>query len=235
MAATMKRLLVPTLFLLGAMQTGAASPVAPTHVYLVIYTTCGGETGHAGLAIDRYDILVSDCSACPGKVRYDTVKTGRLVYYDLWPVEVSYSFDSVFVDKAPRYFKLPSSSSEKPITVTSLLAKGIPHEKGYSCDGLIRIPGTPESDGRLERFMDRLITRNRMFNAVYFNCADFVKTGLEYLLNTDLPAEENIADFQITTPNRLYQVVRELPGAEVIKDAGPSAQTPFLEGRIRKQ
>ena len=54
------------------------------NVYVVFYTTVKGKTGHAGIAIDSYDIFVHDL--IQNNMEYsvnDTQATGRLIYYDL--------------------------------------------------------------------------------------------------------------------------------------------------------
>src|ERR1044071_162622 len=48
------------------------------NVYIVIYATADGRTGHAGIAIDNYQVhILGD--------KEDTVADGTLTYFDLWP------------------------------------------------------------------------------------------------------------------------------------------------------
>jgi hypothetical protein len=77
-------------------------------VYVVIYATTETKTGHAGVAIDRYqiqrrDVTVSGVTA----ERADTVRTGSLTYYDLWPKDDVIPKTLTFQKVEPQYYKLP--------------------------------------------------------------------------------------------------------------------------------
>ncbi len=215
-------------FLLLMVTNLPASPARALDGYLAIYATWNGLTGHAGFAVDTYQIRVKEVN---GKTIEDTVATGKLLYFDLWPKVDNFALYSGANVEA-KYFQLPQSTSEKPITVASLLAKGIPHREGYPVDGLIRIPAGPHTTLKLTRMLEQQIAQNKPFNTLHHNCADFAEAAATYLLKTDLDAEEDIFFFRSTTPNRLYAAVAAQPGVRIIRDAGGKVAGSFVSERI---
>lgn len=207
----------------------------PDHVYIVIYATHDGKSGHAGIAVDKYDIKVIDCKNCPGGVRYDTVRTGELLYFDLWPEKDRFNKDRLNESVQPHYFRLPTSSAEPAITAGSLILDGIPHEQGYPCDALLKMNTSPVKDYQLVQFLDGLIAENRLFNAWTYNCADFVERAVEHLVGQNIDADETIAWTSATTPNRLCKALMNLPEVKVLKDPGKLVNGSFFEERILKQ
>lgn len=235
MATTFKKI-IKTAFLTGLCSLAVLKATAlSAHVYIVIYATHDGKSGHAGIAVDKYEIKVTDCKTCPGGIRYDTARTGELLYFDLWPEKDRFNKDRLNESVQPHYFRLPASSAEPAITVASLIIDGIPHEQGYPCDALLKINTSPAKDYQLVQFLDSLIAENRLFNAWTYNCADFVERGVEYLLGQPIDADEKIAWTSATTPNRLCKAVMNLQGVKVIKDPGKLVNGSFFEERILKQ
>src|SRR5262249_39322261 len=144
-------------------------------VYVVIYATTEAKTGHAGVAIDRYQIQHTDVVAGGVRAeRADTVRTGQLTYYDLWPKDDAIPRAPTLPQVAPQYYKLPAASSERAIPVESLETRGVPHKEGYACDGLLRISTGAAADFALGRYLDGQMDRNRPFDAWRFNCVDYV-------------------------------------------------------------
>jgi hypothetical protein len=216
----------------GALALLAATP-ARADVYVVIYATTHSKTGHAGIAIDRYQIQVTDTVVGGVKgEKADTVRTGRLVYYDLWPKDDVIPRALTFREVEAQYYKLPGSTSERAITVESLRTRGVPHKEGYACDGLIRIPTGPAADFALGRYLDRVLEQKKPFDAWRFNCVDFVLLGLRRVLGTGLDAEEPVVVRRAATPNRLYRALRALAGVEVVKNADLVTGGSFFEERL---
>ena len=215
--------------------TLAACPVR-ADVYVVIYATTETKTGHAGVAIDRYQVQLRDVTA--GGVtteRADTVRTGSLTYYDLWPKDDVFPKALTFQKVEPQYYKLPGGSSERAITVESLESRGLPHKEGYPCDGLIRIRTGAASDFALGRYLDQQLERNQPFDAWRFNCVDFVLLALKPVLGTKLDAREPVLVRRAATPNRLYRALRALSGIdgiEILKSADQVTQGSFWDERV---
>jgi len=218
----------------GVLLPLAAVPAARADVYVVIYATTESKTGHAGIAIDRYQIQVTDTFTGGARgERADTVRTGQLVYYDLWPKDDVIPRALTFRPVEAQYFKLPGSTSERAITVESLRTLGVPHKEGYACDGLLRIHTLPAADYALGRYLDRVLDERKPFDAWRFNCVDFVLLGLRRVLGTRLDAEEPVVVRRAATPNRLYRALRALAGVEVVKNADRVTGGSFFEERLK--
>ena len=201
-------------------------------VYLVYYATYGGKTGHVGLAIDKSEVRITDCAACPGGVRYDTVRTGELVYFDLWPARENYSYSFFFGAVEPEYYRLPSGPTAPPVTVRSLLDRGIPHALNREMDGLARIPTTPTRDLQTVAYLQAIVDEARPFDLYDFNCSDFALTGLERLLGPLAGTDEPVLTRRATTPNRLWRSVAAHPRVVVVRDPGARADGSFNAERI---
>ncbi|MEO5562436.1 MAG: hypothetical protein ABIR18_03355 [Chitinophagaceae bacterium] len=197
-------------------------------VYIIYYATAEGKTGHVGVAMDTYKIIYKEQA---GALISDTVNTGELVYYDLWPNEDNFSVKKTGKNIPAVYFKLPMSSTDE-ITVNTLYDMGIPHREHYPCDGMLQIETSWEQDQWMIHFLDSTITANRDFNAKKFNCADFVRIPVEKLLDTRLRSREFIGTGWSTTPNKLYQQLRKLDNVKVIKNADEKATGSFLGQRV---
>jgi hypothetical protein len=209
--------------------------IAPVQadVYVVIYATNREKTGHAGIAVDQYRIVVRDTSVCgTAQHLYDTVRTGALTYYDLWPADDAIARDMASREVEPRYYKLPGGSSERPITVGSLCRQGVPHKEDYPCDGLLRIPTSPARDLELVAYLDRQIDLKRPFDAWTFNCVDFVLLAVERVKGKRIDAGEIVFSRKTATPNRLYQVLRSENGIEIVKNADYATKGSFWEERV---
>lgn len=223
----MKKQLVILFFCLA----GYFLPVQAT-IYIVYYATVQGRTGHMGIAVDNYKFIYREVNS-GGRITelVDTLPTGELTYYDLWPADEQISLSRTSQDLSPLYFILPLSSTDE-ITVNSLMDVGIPHREFYPCDGLLSIPGGWHQDQSMRHILDSLIGLNRPFNATRFNCADFVKQALEKLLQLELPCNEFVLTGWSTTPNKLYARLKQLTGVQVIRDAGKKAEGSFIRERI---
>lgn len=208
-----------------------------TDIYLIFYATINGKSGHTGIAVDNYRIIVKDYYDENNEriSVYDTIKDGTLTYYDVWPVKDDFNVNSVNQDYEPRYYKIPAASWENDITVNSLLKKGIPNEERYPVDGLIEIPNSPSDDYEIKDFIEGQIAKKRPFNVRDFNCADFVELIIEYQCACNINAEEYIFFKLSTTPNKLYQKVTAFENIKVIKDGTKKAKGSFTMERLLKR
>jgi hypothetical protein len=209
----------------------------PNDVYFIFYATINGKSGHAGIAIDNYKIIIKDYySENNERISiHDTIKDGTLTYYDLWPVKDDFDAASVDKDYDPKYNKLPAASWENAITIHSLLEKGIPNEEKYPVDGLVKIIASPAKNYEIKGFIENLIAKNRSFNVREFNCADFAEIVIEHLCNCSVDAREYIFFRRSTTPNKLYQKVSALKDIEIIKNGSQKAKGSFTMERLLKR
>jgi hypothetical protein len=201
-------------------------------VYVVIYATYHGKTGHAGIAVDRYKIIYRDIPAGNRSVvKKDTILTGGLVYYDFWPETDSFNISLASKDIPGQYYKLPEKLFQE-ITLNSLYDIGLPHKENYPSDGIFRIRTTMRKDLKITSVLDSLIGLNRPFNARQYNCIDFVITPVSILLNKTVYAKELILFAWSSTPNKLYQTLKKTTGVETVKDAGLKTGKSFFSQRI---
>ncbi|CAM1371895.1 hypothetical protein [Tenacibaculum xiamenense] len=205
-------------------------------IYLVYYATINGKSGHVGIAIDNYKIVIRD-SIVEGHTtsKYISIQNNTLTYYDLWPEKDDFNALNVDKNTTGIYYKLPAASWENSITVQSLLQKGIPHEEHYPIDGLIRISSPPQKDQQLKKAIEKLINKNIPFNVRTNNCADFVEAIIEMHCNCSIEAEESIVLRKSTTPNRLYQEVSKMENVTILKDGSEKAKGSFTKERLLKR
>ncbi len=204
-------------------------------IYIVVYITQDGVTGHVGIAVENYDILVRDVRKGDKTVSLeDTVSNGTLTFFDLWP-QKDLHIGHFNKNTAPQYFRLPRSSSEEKITVESILNKGLPHRYRLPCDGMLRIASTPAQDFQLKTFIEALPQKKPNYNSRRYNCADFVLLCLRRHFGVSIRAKEFIPLSWVSTPNRLYrQCSRALP-VTVIRDPGPKVKRSFFRERVLKK
>jgi hypothetical protein len=207
-----------------------------SHVYLVYHATANGETGHTGIAVDNYEITVTE-QTVNGKTMLvqDSVATGLLTYYDFWTKDEYSEKKLVNHDMEPRYFKLPVASWEPDITINYLIDKGIPYHYGYPVQGLLRVNTTPSLDRKTCAFLDSVIRANRPFNAISWNCSDFAELALEFVTGSKIDAKEFVWVDRCTTPNMLFRRASHLKGTKMIKDPGILVYRNFLVERILKR
>lgn len=202
------------------------------NVYIVFYATYKGKTGHAGIAVDNYKVVYRSLQAgATIKEIADTIATGELTYYDLWPNDDFFTVTRTGKSIPAIYYKLPVTTSAE-ITLNSLYDKGIPHKEHYPCDGLLRIKTNWQQDQQMTGLLDSMVSANRPFNARSFNCTDFVRIAVEKLLRKDLKSKEFILAGWSTTPNKFYRTLRKLKDVEVIKNADDKASCSFIRQRV---
>lgn len=204
----------------------------PQDVYLIIYATKTGYTGHVGIAVDNYKILVRDTVVGDkNTVMYDTMKNHSLTYYDLWgPADIR--LDELNRNMPSRYYKLPRSSAEERITVDYFLTKGLPHSYEYPCDALIRIKTSATADYTLKEIAEAIQQEKKYFNSREYNCTDYIILCLNRLLGVDLDAREYIPFSWSSTPNKFYKAVVSTLDVDLIKKAGPEVDESFFKERV---
>jgi hypothetical protein len=220
------------------------APVLHANVFVIFYATYKGNTGHAGIAVDSYDIFVHD--QIRNTITYsvnDTQSTGNLIYFDLWPKGDAFIRSHLKRDLEPCYYQLPRSSNEQRITVNMLLSKGLPHKEFQPVDGLVEIETYPFQDYRLLAFLTQLSEAGKCFNAQLFNCTDFVCRGLTVLTGKKFTAKEVVLFSRFSTPNALFKKLEHSnlliihilkhPGKEMERSFFTQKIIPELKNRIR--
>ena len=201
-------------------------------IYLVIYTTKKGHTGHVGFAVDNYKVVVRQVVKDNDTItRYDSLRTHSLTYFDLWgPADIQVG--ELDQDLPARYYILPKSSSERRITADYFLSKGLPHSYDYPCDALIRIRTTPSQDARMKAIAEAMQSEKNFFNGRSHNCTDYVLECLNRLFNKNITAREYIPFQWSSTPNQLYKKILETLEVEILKAAGEEVNNSFWKERV---
>lgn len=206
----------------------------PHDIYLVIYVTKDGRTGHVGFAVDNYKIVGRDTVVNKIKtVVYDTIKNHSLTYFDLWG-PATMNWDDHDKNLTPRYYTLPRSSAEARITPNYFLTKGLPHSYDYPCDALIRIKTSAKTDYHLKEIAEQVQHEKNFFNTRKHNCSDYAILCLNRLFNINLEAKEYIPFSWSSTPNKFYQEVVANLKVEIIKGAGEEVNNSFFKERMIK-
>lgn len=201
-------------------------------VYIIIYATFKGKTGHTGIAVDKYKIIYTQVDkGGTASYREDTVKTGELIYYDFWPNDDFFNMMRTGKDIPGIYYRLPEKIFDA-ITVNSLCDNGIPHRENYPCDALLKIKTSIPGDYRLFLTMDSLVKANRDFNGRKFNCTDFVIEALAPVIGKKIKAREFIPFCFSNTPNKLYRQLVKLQVVEVIKRSDEKTRKSFFNQRV---
>ena len=184
------------------------------NAYLVIYATSNGSTGHCGIAVDNYTIYVREKNV-DGRSAfyYDTVHTGTLTYFDLWPKRDVYK-GSYELDTDPVYYRLPSSSHKQLVSLKTLQDQGLPHKFQYPCDGILSITSSKKTDLLLLQYIEKLVDENAPFNSVKYNCCDFAIEALTFVTGKTISAKEFVLKVYVTTPNLLFREVSAWPGVQ---------------------
>ena len=204
----------------------------PQDVYLIFYTTRAGYTGHVGIAVDNYRIVVRDTVAGRKTIAvYDTVKNHSLTYYDLWGPSTIH-LNEHDKDLPARYYKLPRSSAEERITADYFLTRGLPHSYDYPCDAMIRLKTSAKADYKLKDIAEAIQEEKNYFNTRAYNCTDYIILCLNRLLGVELTAREYIPFRWSSTPNKLYKVVVSELDVEIMKKAGPEVDESFFKERV---
>ncbi len=218
--------IIPGILLLIILGISGSTLMVHADVYLVYYATVGEKPGHCGVAIDNYQFIANSIDT------YDTVKTNTLTYYDLWPEKDLHSFNDHHSDQQPHYYRLPEASWQKAITLKSLTNRGLPHKKGYPCDGMLKLSTSPQNDWRLICFMDSVLLEQKAYNTRHFNCSDFSKIAFENVLDKKIDASEFVLTGFSSTPNKLFKQLSKEEGVELLKDPGEKADGTFLKLQI---
>lgn len=209
----------------------------------------GGETGHAGIAIDNYKTVAKkDKNGNAildknGKPVTEQVKDGTFTYYDLWPndpvgrSEMQSNVDADY-SKGIKINSLSDLMSKDPTTHRS----GNVDAEGRSADGIVKIPTTPQQDAIAKITAKAEINTSKDYNACTNNCSTFSQRVINSAINPDINASQTVTPkgmlarwplsykpTSVVAPNNLYNSALKIKGATNIK--GPSSVTakPYLQ------
>ncbi|WP_411032228.1 RHS repeat-associated core domain-containing protein [Spongiimicrobium sp. 3-5] len=207
----------------------------------------GGETGHAGIAIDNYktqnkkDANGNDVLDANGNIVTEQVADGTFTYYDLWPndpVGNTEMQDDVKADysKGIQIGGLSDLMNTDPTTKRS----GNVSAEGRSADGVVQISTSFTQDEAAKKVAKADMNNNTKYNACENNCSTFTQRVANAALGNIINANQRIKPgfvlralgykaTDVVAPNNLYNEALKVKGATNIK--GPKSVTakPYLE------
>jgi hypothetical protein len=211
-------------------------------VYLVVWFSKDGETGHAGIAVDNYK-MVEQRSESGEITGYAAVPDGTVTYFDLWPkapvgktqlqkgVTPDYGA-GVILNKADLLATDPSASG-KVGNVSEFGERRAP-------DGVVSISSSYVDDVLLRVEAKSKISNNEQYNACDNNCSTFSQDLINTISTVNIDASQEIkpkgtlkilgyGDASTVAPNNLYNKATEAPGANVLKGPDKAEAKPYLE------
>jgi RHS repeat-associated protein len=218
-------------------------------VYLVIWFSKDGETGHAAIAVDNYKEVEREVkNATTGEVTIvkEMVKDGTVTYYDLWPqkpVGTTQLQKDVTADYNKRVLPLDDLTKTDP-SVSSKKGAVSEFGEGRVPDGVVKIStGTTDAetfkkDEAVKSELDAVQAKNSGYNASSNNCSNFAETGLK-AIDPLFDASQEVKvkgilstmykDATVTAPNNLYNAAAGRSDATVVSGPSSTEAKPYLE------
>jgi hypothetical protein len=218
-------------------------------VYLTIWYSADGETGHAGIAVDNYKTVEKRDKE--GHVIYDEkgnakteqVKDGTVTYYDFWPG----------VGAGKKNFDEPQKGTVQKIeglTLDDIKTKDIGNGEHRAAEGVIQFTADARATNAVKDYADQQYqdqTKNNVqYNGLTNNCSNFALDCMNQLygfkpgfgienINTDgnnwllIPA----ASANSVTPNFLYRDASKMVSnpaiGKVLKSDSKKAGNDFID------
>jgi RHS repeat-associated protein len=213
-------------------------------IYLLIWFSNKGETGHAGIAIDNYktqnkkDSKGNDIIDQNGNVVTEQVADGTMTYYDLWPNDIVTQTklqSDVKSDYSPGI--LINSLSDLQNTDVTNKRTGNVSPEGRSADGIVKIPTIPSQDNDAKTTAETDIANGKKYNGSSNNCSTFAQRIINSAYSIDASQTIKPAgalrlmydDAQTVAPNNLYNAALQIKGASNIKGPANVVAKPYLE------
>ncbi|WP_353483870.1 DUF6443 domain-containing protein [Haliscomenobacter sp.] len=217
-------------------------------IYLLIWFSKNGETGHAGIAIENYKTVVKkDKDGKPildrnGKPVKEQVKDGTFTYYDLWPNK------SVESDEFQSNVESDYSGGVKINSLADLKMKdptthrsGQVDPEGRAADGMVKLTTSFEQDEAAKKAAVTDISNFRDYNACKNNCSTFAQRLINAAIEPNISASQLVKppialttlygykDVNVVAPNNLYNAALKVKGAQRIKGPKQAEAKPYLE------
>ncbi|GIV28848.1 MAG: hypothetical protein KatS3mg027_2662 [Bacteroidia bacterium] len=206
-------------------------------VYLIIYTTAEGESGHAAIAVENYkaiEITVIENGIEIKKTIYE--KTGTFTFYEFGP-DVKKPIKSLVLPVKGFYGKIEN------VTIDEIINKNLStyesdENKPNGPNGVIKFTTTPETDLKIKEKIERKIASKEKYKALKNNCSDFAMEPVEEATEENISSDskENIdipilGTKKVTTPNALYKAAVKSKNATVVKDPKGEQNKSYRQAR----
>jgi RHS repeat-associated protein len=220
-------------------------------IYILIWYSKDGETGHAGIAVDNYKTEKykekEKYKDANGKTRTREVekerqvKDGTMTYYDLWPEkpvgDLSLQSD-VKDDYNKKIIKSFDELKNTDVSVSGERGKVSENGEGRAADGIVQIGTSFDQDNAAKTKLGALQTAGKDYNACNNNCSSFVQDGLKAVFPS-FDASQVVKpsgllrmrynDANVVAPNNLYNGALKIKGATNVKGPASVTAKPYLE------
>ncbi len=215
-------------------------------IYILIWYSDNGETGHAGVAIDNYkSVEKKDANGNTvldknGNPVMEQVKDGTMTYYDLWPndpvgkTEFQSNVDADY-SKGVQINSLNDLMNTDPTTQRT----GNVSPEGRAADGIVQVPTDYKQDTKARSAAEKDVNKNKDYNACYNNCSSYAQRVLNAGISPNVNASQQVrppfplnmmySDASVVAPNNLYNAALKVKGASNIKGPKKAATKPYLE------
>ncbi len=210
-------------------------------VYLVVWKSKDGETGHAAIAVDNYKKAEKKVMV-KGKEVTKTiwVKDGTVTIYDLWPekpVGKTELQDNVTDDYNKRVDNV-ADLTKKDVSVSGESGKVSEFGEGRAGDGVVQITSDYSTDTKVKAKLDAIQKSGADYNACTNNCSTFAQEGLK-VLDAKIDASQTVKptgplalwykEAKVVAPNNLYNAAAKMKGATVLKGPKQMEAKPYLK------
>ena len=191
--------------------------------YLIIWRTDDGEVGHAAFAVENYKQEKYKDKNGKEKTRY--VPDGTVTIYDLWPQE-SVGINNFRDD-------VPANYHKRLLSLHDAIETDFTGNENRKPEGVIQFKTSYEVDSIAKENLSTIAKQNSYYNALFNNCSDFAKIGVNSISNEKVSGQELLLIWRATTPNALFREAASLNNASIVKDPGKNVNKRFLPGIIK--
>lgn len=183
-------------------------------IVYAIWITKKGDIGHSTSAVQRQPNLI------------DGGKATRYTFREFGPRESigGKKGGDILKDVKGQFFE-----KQNGVTLNRIMNSNDANENRITQydpnkpDAVVVVRCGPEIDAKFEGGLDAFRKEGSTFNAADRNCTDYQMAGTAAAFGAELSADEAVAGKTVATPNKLFQLVKGLPGAEVVVDPGDAA------------
>ncbi len=223
-------------------------------IYILIWFSSdrnGGESGHAGIAIDNYktvnkkDANGNDVLDANGNVVTEQVKDGTFTYYDLWPNDAVDPGTLLQTNVTADYSEGVQINSLNDLKNTDPTTQrtGNVSAEGRSADGIVQISTLPSDDEAAKKTANNEIKNKKEYNACYNNCSTFTQriSNIATGKNNQIDAKQRVnlnwilrqytgyKSADVVAPNNLYNAALKAKGAKKVKGPSRIHAKPYLD------
>ena len=191
--------------------------------YLIIWRTDDGEVGHAAFAVENFKQEKYKDKKGKEKTRY--VPDGTVTIYDLWPQE-SVGINNFRDD-------VPANYHKRLLSLHDAIETDFTGNENRKPEGVIQFKTSYEVDSIAKENLSTIAKQNSNYNALFNNCSDFAKIGVNSISNEKVSGQELLLIWRATTPNALFREAASLNNASIVKDPGKNVNKRFLPGIIK--